>query len=174
MANAIAGMGIGTGVTKYIAVYRDDEVKRKQILSTGLKTLLFGTFITSIVIIIVANFFCQSIFDINKYVSLFYVFSITLILFTLNTFLVAVLNGYKVFRKIIAINVVSSLVGLSIDAILLIQFGVYGALLGTILSVTLIAFISFAFVIKSQYFNIDNFRSAFDISSFRNLSKFTI
>ena len=38
MSNSIAGMGIGTGITKYIAEYHDDIVARKKILSTGLKT----------------------------------------------------------------------------------------------------------------------------------------
>jgi len=174
MASAIASMGVSGGITKYIAEYHNNEAKRKQIISTGLKTIIFGTLITSIITFIGAKYFCQTILHSQEYVSIFYIFSVTLFLSTLNGFLMSILNGYKEFKKIIAVNVLSSFVGLAIAIVLVIRYGVYGALLGGLLSVTVIVTVTLLFVIKSPWFKINNFKAAFDFSAFRNLSKFTL
>lgn len=174
IAGGIAGMGLSRGITKYIAEYSTDEIKRKKILSTGLKTLLLGTFVTSIIISIGADFFCKNIFNDKKYVSLFYVFSLTLLLFALNGFILAVLNGYKEFKKIISINIISSFIGMITSIILVINYGIFGALLGTILSVSLVVFVTFFFVARTKSFKIVNFTAKFDLPAFRNLSKYTL
>ena len=64
--------------------------------------------------------------------------------------------------------------GLGIAVFLIVQYGVYGALIGTIFSTTLIAIVTFAFVVKSTWFNLTNFIAKFDISSFYKLSKYTL
>lgn len=174
MASSFASMGIGTGVTKYIAEYKGEEEEKRKILSTGIKTLLAATFIVSIVVLLGAEYFDTTILGTNKYNVLFYIFSVTLFLFTLNGFFISVLNGYKEFKKIILINVLSSIIGLVIAIVLVIKFGLWGALVGTILSTTLIAFITFTFVAKSHWFNRMNFLAKFDYSAFRNLSKYTL
>ena len=145
MANSIASMGIGTGITKYIAEYYDDSKARINFLSTGLKIILLSTTITSIVILFGANYFCNAILKTDKYVSIFYIFAATIFLFTINRFLIAVLNGHKEFKKIITINILSSFIGLAIVIPLVIKYGVYGALLGMVLSTTVIALITFKF-----------------------------
>jgi PST family polysaccharide transporter len=105
---------------------------------------------------------------------LFYIFGVTLFLFTLNGFLISVLNGYKEFKKIIYVNLASSVVGLAITIILVIEYGVYGALLGTILSTTLIAFVTMILVKQSAWFRWHNFFSTFSSDAFRKLIKFSL
>jgi len=174
MANSIASFGINVGVTKYIAEYRDDEAARQNILSTGLKTTLVATFLTSIVIFIIARPLCISILETEKYLPLFYIFSVTLVLFTLNAFLISVLNGFKEFRKIILVNITSSLVGLAIAILLIIQYGLWGAFIGGILSTTLISFVTFGFVIKAPWFQWKYFKKKFNLHSASKLSKYTL
>lgn len=173
IASAFAGMGVNSGITKYVAEYHDDEDKRKKILSSGLIAALIATFITSFVIFIGAHYFCMSILKSDAYISVFYLFASTLILFSINAFLISVLNGYKEFKKIILINIISSLVGLLITVFLTMQYGVLGALSATILSVTLITFITIFFVYKSPWFKLAEFINYFDTSSFRKLLHYT-
>lgn len=174
MANSIASFGINVGITKYIAEYRNDEAARWNILSTGLKITLIATFLTSIIIFILARPLCISILETDKYLPLFYIFSVTLVLFTLNAFLISVLNGFKEFRKIIFVNITSSLVGLGIAVLLIIEYGLWGAFIGVILSTTLISFVTFGFVLKSPWFQWKYFTKKFNILSASKLSKYTL
>ncbi len=173
MATQFATGGFNVGVTKYLAEYRGEEEKQKEILSTGLKTTLLTTLIVAFVVFVGADYFGNSILQTDKYKSLFYIFAVTLVLFTLNGFFISVLNGYKEFKKIVYVNIISSLVGLAIAIILVIAYGIWGALLGLILSTTLISFVTFGFVYSSNWFNVKNFTSKITWESLRKLSKFT-
>ncbi len=173
IASAFAGMGVNSGITKYIAEYHNDENKRKRILSSGLIALLVATFITSVVLFISAHYFCMRVLKSDEYISVFYLFAATLILFSLNAFLISVLNGYKEFKKIILINIISSLLGLLITVFLTVQYGLLGAFIATILSVTLITFITIFFVFKSPWFKITEFINHFEKASLRKLLHYT-
>lgn len=173
MATQFATGGFNAGVTKYLAEYRGDEEKQKEILSTGLKTTLITTLIVALVVFIGADYFGTSILQTGKYKSLFYIFAVTLVLFTLNGFFISVLNGYKEFKKIVYVNITTSFIGLAIAVLLIVSYGIWGALLGLILSTTLISFVTFGFVYKSNWFKIKNFTSKITWEGLRKLSKFT-
>lgn len=173
MATQFATGGFNAGVTKYLAEYRGDEEKQKEILSTGLKTTLITTLIVALVVFIGADYFGKVILQTGKYKSLFYVFAVTLVLFTLNGFFISVLNGYKEFKKIVYVNITTSFIGLAIAVLLIISYGIWGALLGLILSTTLISFVTFGFVYKSNWFKVNNFTSKITWQGLRKLSKFT-
>ncbi len=174
IANSVAGFGINSGVTKYLAEYKTEENKRIEILSTGLKITLGATLLSTVGIFIGAKYLSVNLLGSNEYVSLFYIFGVTLFLFTLNGFLISVLNGYKDFKKIISVNLTSSVVGLAITIILVIQLGIYGALLGTILSTTLIAFVTMSLVRRSSWFKRQHFLSKYSSDAFKKLSKYTL
>lgn len=174
IANSIAGFGINNGVTKYLAQYKEDDAERIRILSTGLKITLATTLVASLVVFIGAGKFCLLVLRDNKYVSLFYVFSVTLFLFSLNGFLISVLNGYKEFKSIIAVNITSSFIGLAITAVLVYTYGVWGALVGMILSTTLVAFVTLIFVTKSKWFKAKNFTSRFNGQTCKKLLHYTV
>lgn len=173
MATQFATGGFNAGVTKYLAEYRGDEEKQKEILSTGLKTTLITTLIVALVVFIGADYFGKTILQTGKYKSLFYIFAVTLVLFTLNGFFISVLNGYKEFKKIVYVNITTSFVGLAIAVLLIITYGIWGALLGLILSTTLISFVTFGFVYSSNWFKVKNFTSKITWEGLRKLSKFT-
>ncbi|MCK4663292.1 MAG: O-antigen translocase [Bacteroidales bacterium] len=174
MAQSFASFGINSGITKYIAEYKNNESECRKILSTGLKITILATLITSFIILFGARYFSSSIFHTDKYINIFYIFAVTLLLFTLNGFFISVLNGYKEFKKIITINIISSFVGLTIAIILVIHYGVWGALIGIILSTTLIAFVTFILVSKSKWFHVQYFTKKFDWKSSKKLSQYTL
>ncbi|MFC1785830.1 O-antigen translocase [Candidatus Neomarinimicrobiota bacterium] len=174
LTNTIASMGINVGVTKYIAEHKGNEEQIKQLISTGFKLILLATSLTSISIFIGADYFCNKIIFNNEFVSIFYIFAATLFLFSINGFLLAILNGHKEFKKLIIINVCTSFVGLIIAVFLIINYGIFGALLGVVLSNFLVIIISILFIFKSNWFKISNFFSAFHIPTFKKLSKYTL
>ena len=57
---------------------------------------------------------------------------------------------------------------------MIIKYGVYGALLGMVLSSTLVVLITISFVFKSKLFKLSYFFSAFHFPAFIKLSKYTL
>lgn len=174
MASTIASLGLNNGITKYVSEHKENNGKIEQILSTSLKTILLSTFLTSVIIFIGADYFCNRILLSSEYTYIFYIFAFSLFLFTLNIYLISILNGYKEFRKIIFVNITSSLVSLVLTVFLVIKYGIYGAFMGIILCASLICFITFSFVYKSKWFKMSNFMSSFSFSAFQKLSKYTL
>lgn len=174
MVTQFATGGFISGITKYIAEYTGEEQKQNSVLSTGFKSILITTFIATLFVFIAADYLCNSILHTPKYQNVFYIFSVTLILFTLNSFFLAVLNGFKEFKKIVYVNISSALVGLLITVLLVMKYGVYGALIGLVLSTTLIAFITFGFVYNSAWFSAKKLWQKFDFLMLKKLANFTL
>lgn len=167
--STIASTGSGSGITKYIAEYREDEDQRKKFISTGFIATLVVTLICSTIVFAGANYFCLHTLNNTAYRPVFYLFGGTLLLFSLNSFLIAVLNGFKEFKKIIWINVLSSLFGLALTIFLTVRYGISGTLSATVLSVSVIALIAFLFVYRSSWYRFADFIAHFDQNAFRKL-----
>lgn len=174
IANNIANFGITSGITKYLAEFHDDTKTRAKFLSSSFQITLLATFLTTITIVFGARYFCNSILHDIAYLPLFYIFAGTLYLFSINTFLISVLNGYKEFKKIILINIISSFLGLFITIVLVVYYGLWGALTGMILSTTLIAFVTIAFVYKSEWFSLRSFKNKPDRLATKKLLHYSL
>jgi PST family polysaccharide transporter len=174
MTLSFSTLGMNMGVTKYVAEYKDDENARKNILSTSFLLISGLSIVTSIVVFIGRNYFSETILLSNEYVSIFTILSFTLIFYGLNAYFIAVLNGYKEFRKVIITGIVSSIGGLIITVIFVNVYGVYGALLGSILSQTLIFFFNLRWIITSEWFNIYSFFRFFKKQYITKLGKYTL
>lgn len=172
--STLAGTGAGSGITKYIAEYRENEAQRKKFISTGFISTLVITALTSVVVFVGAAYFCERILRSRDYISVFYLFGGTLILFSINSFLVAVLNGFKEFKKIIWINILSSLFGLLLTVFLTRQYGISGALSATVLSVSVVALITLLFVYQSDWYKLNDFTSHFDKAAFQKLLNYMV
>lgn len=174
MTSLLANGGITTGVTKYIAEYKNSESEIRLIISNGLKiSLLFST-LTGIILIIFSSYFSQEFFNSNNYQSIFIVFGFSVILFALNRFLLAIINGYKEFKKYITLNIVSNIFVLIYSLTLIYFFGVYGALLSLVTSQSIILIITFFFLLKSTWFKKKTFYGKIDWRILKKLSGFSI
>jgi PST family polysaccharide transporter len=139
---SIATGGIGSGVTKYIAQYREDEDEVKKYTGTAVKITLFFSVFCGIFLVCGAPLLSEKILLDRKYTFVFIVFGITLIFYTANSLLMAVINGYKQFNLYVKISIISSVIGLGLSLLLVIPFGVNGALLNAVTSQSFIFFIT--------------------------------
>ena len=99
---------IKSGVVKYTAEHVKNENEYQKIWSTALRISLVVTIIISLVLMIFNNYLSNLFFKTNEYESIFSIFSLTLIFFVLNTFLLAILNGKKEIKKLIIINITTN------------------------------------------------------------------
>jgi PST family polysaccharide transporter len=125
---AVATGGIATGVTKYIAEYKDDTEVIRGYIGTAVKIALFFSLLCGLFLIMGARILSSKILLDSKYSFVFIVFGVTLIFYVANTLILAVINGYKQFNLYVKASIVSSIVGLILSLLLVIPFGVNGAL----------------------------------------------
>jgi PST family polysaccharide transporter len=138
---AVATGGITTGVTKYIAEYKDNAELVQSYISTAVKIVLFFSLLCGLFLILGAQILSSKILLDAKYSFVFIVFGVTLAFYTANTLLLAVINGYKQFNLFVKVSIVSSVIGLILSLLLVIPFGVSGALLNAVTSQSLVFFI---------------------------------
>lgn len=166
--------GINSGIVKYVAEYREDPEKRAKILSTSLAMSLLCSLALTVFILAFHRSLALHLLKSTEYTSIFIIFGITLVIFSINSSLVSILNGYKEIRKFVALNITASIIGLIITSILVCLFKLYGSLLAIVVSQTLIFFVTIFFITRSEWFKLSNFTRGFDRASLLNLSKFSL
>ncbi len=174
IATVLSSAGIGLGVTKYISEYRDNEEKRRAILSSGLLIVITGSVISSVLVFCARSSLSDIILRTKEYVPVITLFAAAIILFTLQDFMSAVLNGYKEYRKIITTNILSSIAGVVITMILVVRFGMHGALWAVIATQALIFLLTLRWVQKSSWLRYEEFFHYFDKKAIASLSKYTL
>jgi O-antigen/teichoic acid export membrane protein len=144
--------GIGQGVTKFIAEYYDRPEKQKQIIAHAVRITLVSTVLTTAVVLMFASQYGLLIFKTNQYNSIIILFGILLVLYSFNMLFVYIINGFKQYRRFVRVSVISSVAALAVSVLLVLQFGLYGALLNCVLSQTVIIIVTIAFVYKDDWF----------------------
>jgi PST family polysaccharide transporter len=140
---SIATGGISTGVTKYIAQYKDDSDITKEYIGTAVKITLFFSVICGLFLVFGSSLLSVKILLDSKYSFVFIIFGVTLVFYACNTLLLAVINGYKQFNLYVKISIISSVVGLLLSLILVIPFGINGALINAVTSQSLVFILAF-------------------------------
>lgn len=170
----LANFGINSGITKYTAEYKELKKNRNEIISTSFFIILIGALITSLIVFYGRNYFSEVILKSRSYNSIFLILSVSLIFFVLNSFFIAILNGYKEFKKIVIVNISSSIIGFIISVILVIKFGSYGALLSIILCQAIVFFVSYFVVKRFDWLNYKVLFFNFNIHIVKKLSNFSL
>jgi PST family polysaccharide transporter len=147
---AVATGGITTGVTKYVAQYKNDIKIVSQYIGTAVKFTLFFSLICGLFLVFGAPFLSEKILLDKTYAFVFIVFGVTLTFYAFNTLLLAIVNGYKQFNLYVKISIVSSIVGLILSLLLVIPFGVNGALLNAVTSQSFVFIIALILAKKAK------------------------
>jgi PST family polysaccharide transporter len=170
----ISAGGMNTGMTKHIAQYADSEKRYRLYLSTGLRVTALLSFLCGITLIFGAGYFSRTILKDSQYQYVFYIFGATIILYALNAFMVAVLNGFREFKKYVSVNIVGSLTGLIFSVILALNFGIPGALIAAITYQSVVFFVTLFMVTSSKWFNWRLFSAGFSKTAFLSLLRFAL
>lgn len=139
---SLANGGINTGVTKYVAEYKEDEDQIKLYLSNALRIILICTCTVAVVLIIGCKHLSRLILMTDDYYYVFIVFGFTIILYTLNSLLISVINGYKKFRKYVIINICGTIAGLIYSVLLVSLWGLPGALINAVTFQSIMFFVT--------------------------------
>lgn len=173
MITAFASGAINTGVTKYTAEYGEDVVRQRAVWRTATSITIVGSLLSSAVICLFSNELAVLLMRDSAYAGVFTWFAIFLLPFTLNTLLIAILNGRKEIGRYVVVNIVGSCFSLVVTTFLAIQFGLYGALVALAIYQSLSFFVTLLICSRAAWFSISSVFGGFDKSIALNLAKFT-
>ena len=143
----LATAAITTGVIKYLAEYKDDPLKRKQIINTSFLIVFFSSLIISIFVMTTSVYLSDAAFKSENFWIVYFLFGMFILLISFNSLFSAVLNGLKEIKKFTIINICSSLIGVSITVLAAYIFGLEGVLLASTATAIIV------FVINIYIFN---------------------
>jgi PST family polysaccharide transporter len=173
MLTTFASGAINTGVTKYTAEYKDDVVRLHELWRTSGTIVLVGSLVSSLLIAIFSSYLAELILGDASYNYVFISFAATLVLFSFNTLLLAVLNGRKEIIPYVIANIGGSLFSLVVTSLMAAFYGLYGALIALAIYQSLSFFVTYLLCRRTNWFKLNVFYGAFDKKAALNLAKFT-
>ena len=171
---SLANGSITNGVVKYTAEYNNDEKKVQIIISTSLKISVVCSGFIGMLLILLSKQITDLLFNDAIYVNPIRLLGATVLLYSLNTLLISILNGRGQIRLYTIINTIGSIVSLLFTVVLLYLFGIVGALYSLVLSQSIVFFITFILFIRSPWFSWNHFKQPFSKIEAIKLSKFSL
>lgn len=171
---SVSNGGISIGVTKYVSEHSESPEGYRPYLSSGLRITLIFSVLTSLALLAFPGFFSARILHSDDYKFIFRIFGGTLLLFSLNTFLLAALNGFKDYRRYITINIIGSIVGLVFTVGLTAWFGLAGALASVVTFQSIVFLFTVLIIRKTSWFNSETFKAVAAREPLVHFSKYAI
>lgn len=168
-------LGFNNGIVKYVAQYNKSEEDLRRIISTVFWTLLGISFLIAIPLFFFSDYWNTMIFGKEYDFSIvFRVTALTIPLFALNIFLIAIINGLSEFKKVIYINIVSNLLGFVFTVFMVLQFGIHGALLAMAFVPAILFVVSWFWISRSLDLKRYIKKGIYDSTVVRNLSEYSL
>ncbi|MEO6732481.1 MAG: O-antigen translocase [Ferruginibacter sp.] len=169
-----ANGAINAGVVKYTAEYVNDEERLKALFSTAFKISVYCSAIIGLILLVFGSTLSDWLFTSELYTNPVRVLGLTIVLYSLNSLLISILNGKGQIRTYTIVNAIGNIVGLIFTLILIFFYKIEGALYALVLAQSIVFFFTAALITKSPWFSIEYFKQAFDKSIAVKLSHYSL
>lgn len=173
MISALASGAINTGVVKYTAEYQDDDTQQRKVWQTAGTIALTGSILLSMLVFIFRERLALVFLGDARLSTVFVWFAATLVLFVFNTLLLAILNGKKDIPRYVMANIAGSVLALGITALMVVNWGLLGALIALTVYQSLAFFTTLFLCVKTPWFRLSELVGRVDMSVAKNLAKYT-
>lgn len=173
MVTTFASGAINTGVTKYTAEFYDDAERQHKVWQTACMVVLIGSIVVGGAVALLSKPLAVWFLKEESYGSVFIWFASTLIFFTFNTLLLAILNGKKAIGRYVAANIAGSLFALIVTAAMSISMGLYGALVALAIYQSCTFFVTVTICYRADWFKWKYIIGGIDGNVARGLLKYT-
>jgi PST family polysaccharide transporter len=145
IGNTLGTMGIETGTVKYTSELNKTETNFKELLSTSFKIHFYSSLIVVSLLLIFYNYITTGFSDEMSYIkdnTYKYILCISIISFSIQTFIMSILNGLKKIKLFVLINILATLISAVFLIYLVINYSMIGAFYALILSPILTLFVA--------------------------------
>ncbi|MEN5201193.1 O-antigen translocase [Pseudomonas wadenswilerensis] len=174
MITTFASGAINTGVTKYTAEYQEQPQEQYKVWRTAFAVSLLGALLAAVLIVVFNQYLAVWILKDEALGDVFIWFAATLVFFTLNALLLAVLNGKKEIVRYVVANIAGSLFALLVTVLMTMSLGLYGALVALAVYQSLSFFVTVVLCLRSSWFRWQHFIGRVERSAFVKLSNYTL
>lgn len=171
ISTTFSTFGLNSAIVKYTAEHKESS-KKFIYWSTSLVISLFCSFFTFLILFFGSEIISFSIFKTDSYSYIIKIFSISILFFTINKFLMSVLNGMHKIKKYAIAEISNNIISVFLTIILIYFYKIDGALVALVLNQTFSIIITF-FLSKNILKSFNNIFS-FDFKIFKNLVQFTL
>lgn len=173
MITTLASGAINTGVTKYTAEYQDNEAELRKVWRTAGTIALTGSLVLSVLVFIFRERLALGFLGDAQLSTVFVWFAATLVLFVFNTLLLAILNGKKDIARYVLANIAGSVLALAITVLMVVNWGLLGALIALAVYQSLAFFATLFLCLKTPWFRWRELVGRVDWPMAKNLAKYT-
>lgn len=173
MISTLASGAINTGVTKYTAEYQDNEVEQRKVWQTAGTIAVIGSVVLSVLVFMFRERLALVFLGEAQLSTVFVWFASTLMLFVFNTLLLAILNGKKDILRYVLANIAGSVLALAITVLMVVHWGLLGALIALAVYQSLAFFATLFLCLKTPWFRLRELVGHLDLQVAKNLAKYT-
>lgn len=166
--------GINSGITKYIAEYREDKDKITFLLSAALRITIICSLTAGVLMILFHHYLSEYIMLSPEYGYIFVIFGFTVLLYALNMMLTSIINGFKEFKKYVRINIANSIVGLVFTLSMVLLWGLKGALISAVTYQSIMLFVTLWMVRKLPWLKGYYFKKKLSLSISKKYFSYTM
>ena len=157
----VCGGAINNGVTKFTAEYESDEHRQASLWSTATRIILIASAAMAVLLTIFNRPLAAYFLRDAALGSVFIWLAASITLFSLNTMLMAILNGKKDLRTYVFVNIGGSILILLAMAALTRFFGLYGALIAVATNQAVLFFLTLLLCRRKLWFRLCLFSAPF-------------
>jgi len=167
-------LAVTTGVIKYLAEHKEDNLQKKRIISTAFIIILISSCIVSLSVIFFSHFLSIIVFKSNDFSNVFFLYGFFIGIMALNTLISAVYNGLKEIKYLTIVNITGSLTGIIFTIFFAYKLGVKGVLIANNFTALVIFLINLVILYKRKYFHVKPEFLQWESSSAKLLLGFTL
>lgn len=165
---------IQTGVTKYTAEYGEDRERLHALWATAGVVTLTASLMVAIGVALASERLAALFLNDANLAGVFLWLAAGLTLISLNSLLLAMLNGRKEVRRFVVSTVAGALVGLALTGVLTWRFGLYGALVALSLNQAVVVIVTLHQTLATSWFRLQLLWGRIDPEQLRRLGKFVL
>ena len=170
---SISIIGLKEGFIKLFIENKEIE-QRKKIFSTFLTFFGIVTIVCSLIIMVFATVWSKLLFQTDVYANFLILFGLLLPFFTLQSFLAALLNAQQFFKKLIGLQLASSIVIFALTTYFTIQNQLDGAIFSFVVSDFVLLICTLFFLHKNEAFQYFNTLKNIDFTYLKSIQKFLL
>lgn len=173
----LAGDFLKTAVVKYTAEYgKNANEQQYRLWSSALEIILIFSLVMSVILFVFSKDLSLYFFKDAQFKGVLRVLSFSLTFFTINTFILSILNGLREIRKYIIINILINVVSLFFVCILSYFFSLKGALIAYTTNQSVVLLITIFLVRNEKWFDYKNFikKNVDRLSQYKKLLYFSV
>jgi O-antigen/teichoic acid export membrane protein len=170
-----ATLGFTNGIVKYVAEKEENSQELKRYFSTIFFTLLSAILVCSLVLFLFAAYWNSVVFGLDfEYIFVIKAFALALPWYIGSLVIIAIINGFAAFKKVIVINIIGNVLGLLVTIGLIFKFQTFGALLAVVLSPAVLFFVTLFFIDKKWNLKSQISIKDFHFSVLKSMSEYSI